>query len=326
MTDAIVNESQLVRFDLDLDGTVNATDLNFWIKDLRNTYIGDANLDGEFSSSDFVEIFVSAKFETGERAQWSEGDWNADGYFTTSDFVAAFQEGGYEIGPLGNNGDFNRNGVLDQDDINLLTDAIVNESQLVRFDLDLDGTVNATDLNFWIKDLRNTYIGDANLDGEFSSSDFVEIFVSAKFETGERAQWSEGDWNADGIFSTSDLVAAFVDGGFEFGPKAAIEVERGIEAFGIAVIDRLRVFENLELEDVSTNQNELNEAFRKYNRDEFADSAQARELPQVTDDESRTFPQKNTLGSIDAVFTSDVLWIEEKLIEEFALKTGRRKK
>ncbi|MEZ6120477.1 MAG: PKD domain-containing protein [Pirellulaceae bacterium] len=67
---------------------------------IRNDLIGDANLDGEFSSSDLVQIFVSALFETGEQAQWPEGDWNGDGRFDTSDFVAAFQEGRYEQGPV----------------------------------------------------------------------------------------------------------------------------------------------------------------------------------------------------------------------------------
>jgi hypothetical protein len=58
--------------------------------DLKNTWIGDANLDGEFSSSDFVLVFQGGKFNQDVEALWHEGDWNGDLRFDTADFVAAF--------------------------------------------------------------------------------------------------------------------------------------------------------------------------------------------------------------------------------------------
>ena len=64
--------------------------------------IGDANVDGEFSSADLVKVFQAGKYEIDVDATWSEGDWNADQRFNTSDLVAAFQAGGYEQGPGGN--------------------------------------------------------------------------------------------------------------------------------------------------------------------------------------------------------------------------------
>jgi hypothetical protein len=63
--------------------------------------MGDSNLDGEFNSSDLVNVFTAGKFETGSPATWSEGDWTGDKVFNSSDFVEAFQGGGYEIGPRG---------------------------------------------------------------------------------------------------------------------------------------------------------------------------------------------------------------------------------
>ena len=66
---------------------------------------------------------------------------------------------------------------------------------------------------------ENTWIGDANLDGEFNSGDMVQVFVAGKYETTENATWGEGDWNGDQQFTSGDMVAAFADGGYEQGLK-----------------------------------------------------------------------------------------------------------
>jgi hypothetical protein len=68
----------------------------------------------------------------------------------------------------------------------------------------------------------NTYFGDSNLDGEFSSADFVTVFAAGKYETGAEAGWDAGDWNGDMIFDSSDFVTAFSGGGYELGPRAAV--------------------------------------------------------------------------------------------------------
>ena len=70
-----------------------------WLHDLKHTYSGDANLDREFSSQDFVLVFASGKYETDQQATWVEGDWDGDAEFTSADMVIAFQDGGYEMGP-----------------------------------------------------------------------------------------------------------------------------------------------------------------------------------------------------------------------------------
>ncbi len=86
--------------DLNEDGDVNAVDVNIWVNDLRRTWIGDANADGEFDSADFVDVFVAGKYEVDDFAVWSEGDWDVDGRFSSSDMVKAFEEGGYEQGTM----------------------------------------------------------------------------------------------------------------------------------------------------------------------------------------------------------------------------------
>jgi hypothetical protein len=120
-------------------------------------------------------------------------------------------------------GDFNYNGFLDVQDVDQLTSRIAaGVAPQARFDLNQDGAINVVDLDVWVKDLAETWIGDVNLDGVFTSSDFVQVFTAGRFETGQLAKWSEGDWNADGIFSSRDFITAFTDGGFEQGPRASV--------------------------------------------------------------------------------------------------------
>ena len=94
-------------FDLNDDGLVNLVDQGIFIHDYKNTWIGDANFDGLFDSTDFVQVFAAAKYEDNNpddpstimNAVWAEGDWNADREFDSQDFVIAFQDAGYEQGP-----------------------------------------------------------------------------------------------------------------------------------------------------------------------------------------------------------------------------------
>ena len=116
-------------------------------------------------------------------------------------------------------GDFDGNGLLDINDINALTSASAAGTNDSSFDLNEDSLVNDEDVLVWAKDLKSTWLGDANLDGEFNSSDLVAVFAASKFEKGVDASWQEGDWNGDGRFGTGDLVAAFSDGGYEKGER-----------------------------------------------------------------------------------------------------------
>ncbi|MCA9215312.1 MAG: hypothetical protein KDB27_19740 [Planctomycetales bacterium] len=120
--------------------------------------------------------------------------------------------------PTGPEGDFNGNGARDTGDLDLLAAAM--QSGDAAFDLNGDGNVDIADRVRWVEGLANTYIGDSNFDGEFSSADFVAVFTTAKYETGQAATWGEGDWNGDGIFSSSDFVVAFSGGGYEKGARA----------------------------------------------------------------------------------------------------------
>jgi hypothetical protein len=119
-------------------------------------------------------------------------------------------------------GDFDGNGVLDSNDVDLLTAEVAGGANTPSFDLNNDNLVDAGDLTVWVHDLRVTYFGDANVDGEFNSADLVQVLASGTYEADVDSVWSTGDFNADRRTDSSDLVAALADGGYEAGPRAAV--------------------------------------------------------------------------------------------------------
>lgn len=54
--------------DLNGSGSLDQDDLTYMIHNLQGTWMGDANLDGKFTSSDFVGAFQNGGYETGPRA------------------------------------------------------------------------------------------------------------------------------------------------------------------------------------------------------------------------------------------------------------------
>ena len=120
-------------------------------------------------------------------------------------------------------GDFNADKVLTVEDIDLLSLEMGKVEPRHWFDLTGDEIVDQADRTFWVHDLRRTWFGDSNLDGEFNSTDFVEVFQEGQYEdqVEGNSTWATGDWNGDGDFSSTDFVLAFQDGGYEIGPLAA---------------------------------------------------------------------------------------------------------
>jgi hypothetical protein len=119
-------------------------------------------------------------------------------------------------------GDFNGNGVLDLPDIDDLTGQSAGGTNPPAYDLTGDALVNESDVNEWATVLFNSWIGDADLNGEFNSGDLVIVLASGTYEADVPSVWSTGDFNGDGRTNSSDLVAALAGGGYEAGPRAAV--------------------------------------------------------------------------------------------------------
>lgn len=115
-------------------------------------------------------------------------------------------------------GDIDGNGLLEPADIDLFCQR---------------DNIDGSDLLHLVNDQLNSSIGDANLDGLFNSTDLVQVFQAAKFETDEPATWATGDWNCDFRFSSSDFVWAFANGSYV---QAALPEVRDI--ISIDSIDR----------------------------------------------------------------------------------------
>ena len=90
-------------------------------------------------------------------------------------------------------------------------------------DLNADGELTAEDRTLLIEEVYRTFLGDANLDGRFNSSDFVSVIAAGEFEDNLslNSRWTTGDWDGDGDFTTTDLVVALAGGGYEQGPRMA---------------------------------------------------------------------------------------------------------
>ncbi len=115
-------------------------------------------------------------------------------------------------------GDFNNDGLLTAIDIDLLSAEVRKGSNDTAYDLNGDELVDQADREVWVHGLKNTFFGDANLDGEFDTADLVQVLSIGKYETGIEADWSEGDWDGSHAFGTGDMVVALTEGAYEQGP------------------------------------------------------------------------------------------------------------
>jgi hypothetical protein len=130
--------------------------------------------------------------------------------------------------PLGSPGDYNHDGLASVWDIDLQALAMNGSHPYIsKFDENGDGLVSGIDREIWVHLHRQTYFGDADLDGEFGSRDLVSVLAAGVYEDRVfgNSTWSTGDWNGDGEFASSDLVLALADGGYEAGPRAAVVPE-----------------------------------------------------------------------------------------------------
>jgi hypothetical protein len=128
-------------------------------------------------------------------------------------------------GAVAQPGDFNANGLLDGADVDGLSADIHAGLNSAQFDLNSDSKVDRADLTIWVEQLKKTWFGDANLDGQFNSADFVAVFQAGEYEDSlnTNSRWATGDWNADREFNSSDFVGAFQGGGYEKGPRASVK-------------------------------------------------------------------------------------------------------
>jgi len=114
-------------------------------------------------------------------------------------------------------GDFNFDGEIDDEDVDYLTDHLLEGNYEWFLDITGDGRVDLADHQAWVETAANTTYGDANLDGRFDSRDLIQVFVAGRYEDGQEqnAGWAQGDWNGDADFDSQDFVIALGAGLYE---------------------------------------------------------------------------------------------------------------
>lgn len=124
-------------------------------------------------------------------------------------FNVEIDMGAYEMQPDPvTAGDFDADGDFDCDDIDALVADIRDQTGGAGFDLNNDGTTDVADIDEWLSIAGNANIGraylggDANLDGEVNAADLN--FVGQAWQS-EVVGWCLGDFNADGLVNALDL-------------------------------------------------------------------------------------------------------------------------
>lgn len=108
-------------------------------------------------------------------------------------------------------GDFNLNGLLDADDIDLLSAEVRAETHNAYYDLISNANVDEADRVQWVETLKGTNFGDANLDGIVDFEDFLRLSGGYGLPLG----WADGD--TDGDFMVSFLDFLKLSGNFRKG-------------------------------------------------------------------------------------------------------------
>ncbi|MEO0587522.1 MAG: dockerin type I repeat-containing protein, partial [Planctomycetota bacterium] len=122
-------------------------------------------------------------------------------------------------------GDFDSDGDIDADDIDLLLANLGDPT----FDLTGDDQAAADDLDRLVVGLLGTTLGDANLDGVVDTSDLA--ILAGRFDR-PATGWVQADFNGDRAVTTADL--AILAGGFGSGvppvATSALVPEPGVAA------------------------------------------------------------------------------------------------
>jgi hypothetical protein len=123
-------------------------------------------------------------------------------------------------------GDFNRDGVLDSEDIDHFSymsssyRGPISDDELERMDLDGSGALDEEDRRIWTEDIIGTRLGDIDLDRDVDTRDITAIITNYWPDasacdvpsTPELCRvWDDGDVDGDGDIDTRDITLAIIN-------------------------------------------------------------------------------------------------------------------
>ncbi len=100
-------------------------------------------------------------------------------------------------------GDFNRDGAVNVDDVNMMGKMLQVGQFDSAYDLNRDGAISNLDLDVLIRDVIGTEYGDTNLDGQVDLGD-AKTIIGNLFQPGHG--WQSGDMNFDGSVDGQDYI------------------------------------------------------------------------------------------------------------------------
>ncbi len=98
-------------------------------------------------------------------------------------------------------GDYDLDGQMNATDLDLFCQGLSSQDRI--YDLNFDDVLDVADVEVMVTDLLGTVMGDANLDGTVDGMDFL-AWNASKFQASNN--WSDGDFNCDGIVNGADFL------------------------------------------------------------------------------------------------------------------------
>lgn len=100
-------------------------------------------------------------------------------------------------------GDLDKNGTIDDADIDLLHDHLDDADYDLGYDLTGDDSATRADVDHLVRTILGTQYGDADLDGHVNFDDFLDLQGGWTLDGG----WARGDFNGDGTVNFDDFLS-----------------------------------------------------------------------------------------------------------------------